>query len=542
MAIVRGERPPRPVHPSLKDGFWALIQQCWHQEAHHRPQLFAILRDFGAPICKLLINCPLSLHARISLITAIFSDDKETEIAKGLDGDDAQTFIDVMDETLDALALPVRMKCRGTLRKMCGHRGLLPRSVKVSLSYDRTDNPLTAGGYADVWKGDYQGCEVAIKVLRVCQKSDINEITRRFCREVMAWKTLCHQNVLPLFGVTMGNGQFAMASEWMIHGNINEFLKVHRDVDRFELLKDVAQGLIYMHHEGMVHGDLKGANILIDRHERARIADFGLAAIVADNSTTTNSLAAAGTIRWMSPERVDPRHPGAKDSQPTRESDCYALGMVILEVLSGEVPFTRDCNTWQVGMKITNGEHPKRPQGEEGAWFTDDLWKMLQGCWSPLPSARPSVDAVLKCLVQVSTAPQEIPPLEMTLLEVSPPETSLHETPATEDDTQEDPIVIFKFSSNQQDRQITIQSLRPIRTVRRMTQQGPRPTQVPSGKNPKGKRPTKTRACDNCSKSRRWCNKRTPCDACALVSKDCVYTTPGKSAGASDAGGRKGRK
>ena len=52
----------------------------------------------------------------------------------------------------------------------------------------------------------------------------------------MTWKTLCHQNVLPLLGVTMHRHQFAMASEWMENGNINEFVRANRDVNRFELV------------------------------------------------------------------------------------------------------------------------------------------------------------------------------------------------------------------------------------------------------------------------------------------------------------------
>ena len=52
----------------------------------------------------------------------------------------------------------------------------------------------------------------------------------------MTWKTLSHPNVLPLLGVTMGNYQFAMASEWMENGNINEFIKVHRGTNRLELV------------------------------------------------------------------------------------------------------------------------------------------------------------------------------------------------------------------------------------------------------------------------------------------------------------------
>jgi len=57
-----------------------------------------------------------------------------------------------------------------------------------------------------------------------------------FCKEVVTWKSLSHPNVLPLMGVTMGGKLFAMVSEWMVNGNIIEFVKAHRDVNRFELV------------------------------------------------------------------------------------------------------------------------------------------------------------------------------------------------------------------------------------------------------------------------------------------------------------------
>ena len=57
-----------------------------------------------------------------------------------------------------------------------------------------------------------------------------------FCKEVMTWKALRHQNVLPLLGVMMSGNQFAMVSEWMANGNINEFVKTHRGANRFKLV------------------------------------------------------------------------------------------------------------------------------------------------------------------------------------------------------------------------------------------------------------------------------------------------------------------
>ena len=103
----------------------------------------------------------------------------------------------------------------------------------------------------------------------------------------------------------------------------------------------------------------------------------------------------------MSPELLDPYRFGFEDSRPTKESDCYAVGMVIYEVLSGRAPFTY-FKTFIVILKVTQGERPERPEGAEGAWFTDDLWAMLELCWVPQPEGRPSIEAVLGCLERVS--------------------------------------------------------------------------------------------------------------------------------------------
>jgi len=196
-------------------------------------------------------------------------------------------------------------------------------------------------------------------------------------------------------------------SEWMENGNINDFVKAHKDVNRFELLKDVARGLIYMHDQGMAHGDLKGANILIHQNGHACLADFGFLAIVSDpaNTTPSSSYTTGGTPRWMSPELlIAMDRSDLKNTRPTKQSDCYALGMVIYEVLSGRLPLSQ-FGPYIIPQKVMDGERPGRPRGAEGAWFTDDLWRMLNHCWAPQPERRPSVAAMLECLEWVSRDP-----------------------------------------------------------------------------------------------------------------------------------------
>ena len=153
------------------------------------------------------------------------------------------------------------------------------------------------------------------------------------------------------------------------------------------------------------------ANILIDSDGRARLADFGLLTIVSDstNPTTTNSSNSGGSTRWMSPELIDPEKFGLKDKRRTKESDYYAFAMVILEVLTNQVPFPR-YEGFVVPGKVVKGDRPERPQGPEAAWFTDDLWEMLERCWSPDMKLRPAVEAVLGRLESSSTAWRPLPP------------------------------------------------------------------------------------------------------------------------------------
>ena len=139
------------------------------------------------------------------------------------------------------------------------------------------------------------------------------------------------------------------------------------------------------------------ANILIDHSGHACLAGFSLLTIASDQPTIISSFIEGSAIQWMSPELLDPERFGLTESRPTRESDCYALGMVIYEVLSGQTPFapsTAPVVIW----KVLGGQRPGRPEGDGGAQFTDDLWGTLEHCWMCQPNERTSAKAVLECL------------------------------------------------------------------------------------------------------------------------------------------------
>ena len=112
----------------------------------------------------------------------------------------------------------------------------------------------------------------------------------------------------------------------------------------------------------------------------------------------------------MSPELFDPEEFGLDECRPTKNSDRYALGMVIYEILSGRIPFSSSADCLVVA-KVLKGKRPVRPRGTEGIWFTDDGWKIIDRCWKPNPCDRLSVEAVLHYLEEASrtwTPPQTV--------------------------------------------------------------------------------------------------------------------------------------
>ena len=139
------------------------------------------------------------------------------------------------------------------------------------------------------------------------------------------------------------------------------------------------------------------ADVLIDSNGHACLSDFGLISIAAGQSIDTSSWTAGGTTQWMSPELLDPGSFGLMEGRSTKESDCYALGMVIYEVLSGQTPFT-PLKSFRVIGKVLAGQRPERPEGKGGALFTDGIWRTLELCWKHQPEERISAEVVLLCL------------------------------------------------------------------------------------------------------------------------------------------------
>ncbi|KAF9789485.1 kinase-like domain-containing protein [Thelephora terrestris] len=389
--------------------------------------------------CAHLIERTYTMHELPSLIEAVLSSDDAGDMLHNLSGDDAQNFADVMDEALETLHLSPQTRKRGlkALYRTCGRNVILPKSLHVPPCYDRQ---RYNGHFGDVWKGEHCGKEVAVKVIRTASYKHLEKLVGGFCKEVVTWKSLRHPNILPLLGVNMDGLHFSMVSEWMKNGNIDEFLTENPGANRLGLLVDAAMGLAYIHGQGMVHGDLKGANILIDQNHRARVADFSLLTMVSDpgSQLSSSSQLHGGTTRWMSPELIDPGIFGLKKGHRTKPSDCYAFGMVMYETISGREPFHGTSHLRAMLMAL-NSERPSREEE-----FADGLWEVMERCWARQPDNRPDIENVLRYLESVSQ-PRE-PPSEMP-----PPVTGgeADKSPVyTEADTDPDIEGVFRHSAS----------------------------------------------------------------------------------------------
>ncbi|KAF9218428.1 kinase-like protein [Gyrodon lividus] len=193
------------------------------------------------------------------------------------------------------------------------------------------EHPVGGGGYGDVWKGVWGNRWVAIKVVRTYVESDGDEAIKVVNQEIKAWSRLKHDNVLPLAGVCYDFGFApALVSIWMDYGTANHYLKEHPEANYLALLSGIAAGLRYLHQENVIHGDLKGDNVLVTSNGVPCLSDFGLSKILLSSGLLASATAVKGTWRWMARELADYRVEHAK---PDEKSDVWAFGMTALVCL-----------------------------------------------------------------------------------------------------------------------------------------------------------------------------------------------------------------
>ncbi|KAJ7617180.1 kinase-like domain-containing protein [Roridomyces roridus] len=336
------------------------------------------------------------------LLDVLYSPADEAAVL-ALDGDAAQSVLDIVQDTLDRALLNSReatSKARRLIGKLAKACNKLPSSLIISGVTDRDEDASFSGGFGDVYKAIYRGKPVALKKMRMFQTTDQQDIRRKFFREALTWKRLSHAYIMPLIGIDTESfpSCLSMVSPWMKNGTVVKYLsgisdplQRQRTVDR--LIQEIAQGLAFLHDQKVVHGDLRGSNILVDDDGHAQLADFGLT--VLSDSTTTQTNNGAGSVRWMAPEALHPEACGLPDFVRRPPSDIYAFGCVCLELYTGYPPFHHELlHDAPVMLQVMARCRPSRPAGHV---IPDQIWNIMQRCWAHEYAQRPSIiDIVLE--------------------------------------------------------------------------------------------------------------------------------------------------
>ncbi len=278
-----------------------------------------------------------------------------------------------------------------------------PGVLKVSFSINpdelTVDKKLGAGGFGAVYQGTWRKhIVVAIKQLHLMQLS--KEVLDDFQHEMEIMAQLRAPYIVQFYGATVA-APYRIVMEYMANGSLYHVL--HSNIPlpwsaREPIALDISKGLSYLHHQNILHRDLKSLNVLLDEHMKAKLCDFGLAKVKTESSSQSNN-GAAGTLLWMAPELFQRR------AVCTKETDVYSLGMTLWELASREIPFKDASNQAIARSWIEKGDREDIPKDTP-----PQIAKAITFCWSQEASNRPTCDQVVESLGNVdNNVPQSQP-------------------------------------------------------------------------------------------------------------------------------------
>lgn len=192
-----------------------------------------------------------------------------------------------------------------------------------------------AGGMANVYlaKDLILERDVAVKVLRFDFRDDQDTI-RRFKREALAATELTHPNIVSVYDIGEEENNQYIVMEYVKGMDLKHYIHSNFPIPYqkvLDIMRQILAAVAEAHKNSIIHRDLKPQNVLIDEEGTVKITDFGIAVALSQTSITqTNSL--LGSVHYLSPEQ-------ARGGMATKQSDIYSLGIILYELLTGNVPF-----------------------------------------------------------------------------------------------------------------------------------------------------------------------------------------------------------
>ncbi|CAM5133940.1 unnamed protein product [Natator depressus] len=271
---------------------------------------------------------------------------------------------------------------------------------------------IGVGGFGKVYRATWRGQEVAVKAARQDPDEDIMATAESVRQEAKLFSMLKHPNIIELHGVCLREPNLCLVMEFARGGSLNRALagaattgggsRWGRRVPPHILVNwavQIARGMLYLHEEAIVpilHRDLKSSNILLLQkiehddmcNKTLKITDFGL----AREWHRTTKMSAAGTYAWMAPEVI-------KSSMFSKGSDIWSYGVLLWELLTGEVPY-RGID----GLAVAYGVAVNKLTLPIPSTCPEPFAKLMKECWEQDPHIRPSFALILEQLTAIEEA------------------------------------------------------------------------------------------------------------------------------------------
>jgi serine/threonine-protein kinase PpkA len=255
---------------------------------------------------------------------------------------------------------------------------------------------LGEGGMASVYLAMQESLdrEVALKVMSPSLAAN-TEFAERFLKEGRLAAKLSHPNLVTVYDIGQHGGIYYLAQEFIPGGTLRErMLRTMSVAETLDVMRDVALGLAFAHEKGVVHRDVKPANVLFRANGNAVLADFGIAKAMNSNTMATQAGNSIGTPHYMSPEQ-------ARAEKVDGRSDLYSLGAMMFELLTGAPPFDSS-DPYTIALMHVTHPIPKLPAPV--SWLQPLLDKLM----AKLPDQRfrTGDEFVVACEKLIATAPE----------------------------------------------------------------------------------------------------------------------------------------
>ncbi|XP_053225621.1 mitogen-activated protein kinase kinase kinase 11 [Podarcis raffonei] len=264
----------------------------------------------------------------------------------------------------------------------------------------RLEEVIGVGGFGKVYRGSWKGELVAVKAARQDPDEDISTTSERVRQEARLFAMLQHPNIIALKAVCLREPNLCLVMEYAAGGPLSRMLAGRRIPPHILInwAVQIAHGMQYLHCEAIVpviHRDLKSNNILLAEYvddgdvsgKTLKITDFGL----AREWHKTTKMSAAGTYAWMAPEVI-------KSSTFSRGSDVWSYGVLLWELLTGEVPY-RGID----GLAVAYGVAVNKLTLPIPSTCPEPFARLMAECWEQDPHRRPTFASILSQLTVLET-------------------------------------------------------------------------------------------------------------------------------------------